>query len=338
MGIVSCKEIAEQRRGPTFAGDGSFQRTYSRVWRVITDGYKIGGLEALVNGTGIPGLYVKYDTRPQGGVEWDNGAIVVGYDTYQPDASTPNLWYARVDYSSKSIDPAVLNSIAATGGTPAGSPSGGGDMNENPLLRPLQVSFRTQKEHKTLYRSFGYTEAIVGSGEPEEEVFDETRIPFINSANQAYSPGPQVPQSIKILTIVRNELSYDPTFDGLGQYEDTVNSTSFLGHNAGTVRCDFIDGQNDYANGIGYVIVTYVFSIKVRNDGPGEAWDWKPIDEGTYALLSTQKDVPTDRAGRDLGGRVFLDGQGGKLADNATPFFNSFRIYQRMNLNDLGLP
>lgn len=326
MAVISSAPIAEQRRGPTFAGDGSLARTYVLVFQVITDSYLTGGLQALIQGTAIPPLYSPYDLRPYGGVEFDPGARLVGYDCYQPEKDAPNLWYVRCDYSSKSLDPQELSQNQ--GENP--SHEGGGDHNENPLLRPVKFNYRKQGGRRTLYKSRGRTE--------QNGQFFPAEVPFQNSAGQAYNPGPEVASPIKTLTIVKNLAAIDVL--AAMEFEDTVNDSPFLGFPAGCVKCDSIDPESVFENGLGFVTVTYTFSLRApgSNDGLGEPWDWEPLDKGTYYLDENDKPARfTDTAGNPLPDGL-LNGNGEPLEDGEDPVINSYRIYPRKDFSALGLP
>lgn len=333
MGIIKSSEIADQRRGPTFAGDGTFHRTYTRVFQVITDSYFTGGLQALIQGTAIPRLYSFYDTRPQGGVEYDLGALLVGYDVYTPEADTPDRWLVRCDYASRHLDPSLLSHNQ--GASP--SHEGGGDHNENPLLKPSRFTYRNNNQRRTLYASFGYWQFNAFGGTPG---FTGGETPIINSADQAYNPGPEVGAPQKTLTISRNEASYNPL--SVMIYEEKVNSAPFLGFPAGCVKCDWIDGEGPLMeNGVRHWAVTYQFSIRRSNfapESPGDPWDWPVIDQGTYYFDADDNEQVFQDSNGNPKPSGFLDGSGGKLADSGQPIFYAFRVYDRIDLNSLGLP
>lgn len=331
MGVISSSEIAEQRRGPTFDGDGSLTRRYTRVFQVITNSYRTEGLQALIQGGAIPPLYSFYDTRPYGGTAYDAGALLVGYDPYQPDKDAPNLWYVRCDYSSKSLDPAKVSFSQGAGG----SPEGGGGLNENPLLRPVQITYRSNNQRRTAYTASGYW---YRGGEVVGTPFVDGNTAIKNTAGQPFNQMPEVIAPQKTLTIVKNKPSYN--VNEMMFYEGKVNSTPFLGFDTATVFCDFIDGASGFENNIAFVTVTYQFSIRRDNfnpDSPGEPWDWAPINQGSYYL--DDNDVEqffTDSNGNFRQG--FLDTDGTRLSSTLEPIILAFRVYERTDFNALGLP
>lgn len=329
MAILQSNEIADQRRATI---DVALRRRYTRLFQVLTSDGLIGPLEALVHAGAVPPLYAKYDTRPQGGYEYDAGAILTDYDVYQTGRDEPFLWYVRCEYQSRSLDPQLQSQ-----GQGAGAGQEGGH-NENPLLRPTKLSIRTQKERRTLYKSRGYTNQA-GSFFPAE-------VPFLNSAGQAYNPGPEDAENLKVLTFVRNEAidyldvaTVVAALVAFAAFENTVNNFEWFGLPAGSVLCDSIDLEPLYENDIRCMTVSYTMIAKlVANQGPGQRWDWEPIDQGSYYLDANDKPVrPTDTAGNVYSPAV-LDGNGVLLAESAEPIINSFRTKRRSTFNLLGLP
>lgn len=331
MSVSFSAEIAEQRRGPTFRGDGSLDRTYTRVFEVITDNNLTEGLECLIMALAIPPIYSFYDTRPQGGTAFDLGALLVGYDPYQPDRDSPNLWYVRCDYTSYGLDPEKVSQARGAGA----SPQGGGGYNENPVLKPVKISYRNNNQRRTVYVASGYWQSSPTGDSP---FFIDGETPIVNSALQAYNPLPEVPAPQKTLTIVKNMPVYnvrDSMF-----YEGKTNSVPWLGFPAKTVMCDFIDGESAFDNGIAYTVVTHQFSLRRDNfypESPGDPWDWPVPDQGSFYF----DDDDVEQAFTDSNGNFrsgFLDGFGGKLPDGGSPPLYAFRVLESVDFNALKLP
>ncbi len=124
-------------------------------------------------------------------------------------------------------------------------------------------------------------------------------------------------------------------------FEDKVNSVPFLGFQAGTVKCDFIDGESGFENNTAFVTTTYQFSVRRDNfspDSPGDPWDWAVVDQGPM-----WKDADGNlQAFTDGNGNVapsgLLNSFGGKLADGDAPWIIAFRQYERADFTPLNLP
>lgn len=159
---------------------------------------------------------------------------------------------------------------------------------------------------------------------------------ILNSAGQYFDPPIEIDDSRPVLTVVRNEPSYNPSL--AYQYRDAVNSDAFYGAPPGTAKVVKITGASAVENDIPFWRVTYEFSF--NPDG------WQPsiLDQGRYAKIGG-KLVPIpefDTDGNEIRGShvadpVPLNGNGARLADpnpdNAV--FLDFNVFNERAFNAL---
>jgi hypothetical protein len=201
---------------------------------------------------------------------FDFGAVCRKVTPVQ-DPQSPYVWTVTAEYSTKAGDQSRYD--------------------PNPLLRPPTIRWSSQKFQKDA------TQDIQGN-------------PIVTSAGEAYDPPRPIDDSRMILTVVRNESSYDP---GLAQlYTNATNFDVFFGALAGQCKCDSIQGELKFETGIYYWEVTYVFHFRTGTD----SWVLALLDEGSYYHYETgffsgsAKFI--DNYGKNV--RGLLDGNGGKLS------------------------
>ncbi len=118
-----------------------------------------------------------------------------------------------------------------------------GQQNDNPTERPPDVAWESERV---------------------EEVADLDRNgnPILNTAGQPYDPPLMRDYKLRTLVYTRNE----PTFDwSLSlDYEDTINSSTFLGKPAFTWRVLDIDARRAFEEGELFWVVTYRLQYKRR--------------------------------------------------------------------------
>jgi len=179
---------------------------------------------------------------------------------------------------------------------------------ENPLNRPLEISWSFAQFTRVCDRD------INGHA-------------LLNSAGDFFDPPPEIDDSRPVLTIVRNEASFDPA--QAIDYQDAVNSDSFLGFAAGTAKVMGISSSLQFESNIFFWKTSYEFQF--RRDG----WKLSVLDQGRYK--TNHKPIPEkDSGGNDMVGThvsdpVPLDGSGNPLT-NPTPstaVFREFDVYKQ---------
>lgn len=149
-----------------------------------------------------------------------------------------------------------------------------------------------------------------------------------NSAGDPFSNPITCDMGRPILNITQNETNFDAgTACG---YVDTVNSSSFQGCPARTVKCVNIGGQRVYDQQYGfYWKVSYEFAFRP------ETWDKKILDAGFRVSVGdgkittqnlglkqiTQKGIPISTP-------ALLDGGGG-LGNAANPQWKTYEVYEK---------
>ena len=164
---------------------------------------------------------------------------------------------------------------------------------------------------------------------------------ILNSALDPFDPPVMRDDTEAILTIQRNEVSYDPALSV--ELNNVVNSVAFAGQPAGLVKSKPPKVQRKWSPAVStrggfYDDVTYEF--RVRRIG----WQPRILDAGmrvldpatgakTPALLDDGSAAPNP---------VPLDGNGQRLTvTGAGPIeghFLEFRVYDEYDFNSLGLP
>lgn len=163
---------------------------------------------------------------------------------------------------------------------------------------------------------------------------------FVNSAGEGFETPVEVTFTNPTATFIRNEPIFTFQTHSL-PYDDHINSGSFLGGAAGTVRCADISATRRFSKQQEYWQVKYVFEYN--------KFGWQPqvLDIGYNELYfnpDTSQLEPlrlTDANGRDLTSPSLLDGSGGSISpprDMTQAVFIEFRVYETADFNLLGLP
>lgn len=279
MGIVSVKEQFEGR--DTSQGIKR-ERTYKRVFDVLTDDPRTGGF-AVRAALGIV-IGDPYQLGVDGVDAWAEGDTGAFATSIRAAVSSDDgrTWRAEVDYGP--YDPETTTS---------------------PLDEPEEVSWD------------GVTFEV-----PVDYDADGTAI--VNSAGDPYDPPVIREDDRPVLTIVRNELEFDPDLSDL--YRGSTNSATFFGRAAGTVKMLPIRAQRLWSanlqlnNGF-YWRVTYTFHI--NKDG----WKKKLLDQGYQEVVSgNRKKILVD--GLPVSSPQLLNGSGAKLAVGGTPVYKEFTVHK----------
>jgi hypothetical protein len=254
MSVVNVSEISP---GRGMELDDALMRNYTRSFRVFTDDIRTGPIEVQA-AAGIPRLFSSYFNYSA--TEED---ILSLCRRIRPQQSTDNPfeWVVTCEYSTRVLDPALLNLL--TGGPFRGSrPQGSGDLqasDANPLNKIPDVRFSFITFQRPL----------------EKDIV--TGAPIVNSAGTKFDPPVTYDESVLVLTFTRNETVYNVAL--AAQYKDSVNSDIFLGFSPGYAKCVNIGGIRAFENNQLYYKITYEFHIKYE-DPNGFDWQPRPIDMG----------------------------------------------------------
>lgn len=234
--------------------------------------------------------------------EFDTTSVVKEVDAQQ-DEDNPRKWIVTANY---------------------GAPSGDQDQqNENPLLRPAVLTWGFVQAQKAMYK-------------------DLDNRPIANSAHEYFDPPPEVDDSRPVLTVSRNEPSFNPAI--AIQYQDAINSDGFLGFQPGQAKVAGISATSQTENNFFFWHVTYEFHF--RRDG----WKLALADLGRNELVNGKRvAIPRrDEQGNKVPDTQVIDpvplnGQGQEL-ENPTPQsvagvnFPPFNVYKSLSFSPLGVP
>ncbi len=113
-------------------------------------------------------------------------------------------------------------------------------------------------------------------------VKDLRDIPIVNSSNEPFDPPFTIEQTRRVLTIVRNEATYDPAVSLA--YEDAVNLYTFAGAPPYCAKINTFTGQKFVTNGITFWQVTY--EIEFRR----ESFALYALDQGFRGWVPSASD------------------------------------------------
>jgi hypothetical protein len=230
----------------------------------------------------------------------DLGSIVKEISAEQ-DSDNPRVWIVRVEY-----------------GPPANEREQ--DQEPNPLLRPAVLSWGFAKSSRVAWR-------------------DSKGKPVVNSAGEFFDPPVECDDSRPVLTISRNERSFNPAL--AISYQDSVNADSFLGFRPGVVKVAGISATNQVENNFFYWAVHYEFEFR------REGWTTEILDQGRNRLVDG-KLVPIyqrDKNGQPIDNLIVavpvkLNGEGGELV-NSNPeiaHYVPYFFYKSLPFSALRLP
>ena len=225
MAIVTVKEMQGRRSGTKNA---LWQRTYTRVWRVITDNPTDGVLTVAsavdpITSVQIPSIGASYNA---GGSEVDHGAFI--QDLAIDEESEDGLsWLVKASYG----------------------PYDASTFKSDPTQWPIKVTIGGDRYERVV-------------------LYDQAGNPILNSAGDAFEEPITIDESRTKIVVVRQELcsTFDLTL--AESFRDTLNEALWNGFDPKTVKVGIIaTGENQYDtnNEVWYFSVTYPF--EVNRDG-----------------------------------------------------------------------
>lgn len=287
MSATLLGEIIERRQSTARVltspqGNTRTAREYLRYFRVRTTS-KLDGPATVGGATGLPELYDSYETD----TESDDTASVISIEPREEDKC---IWTVEVRYSTETGDEAKSA--------------------DNPLSRPTEISFSSQKYTRPLVRAWGTGKITTINVEGEEQLYSTSALTtaVINSAGEAFDPPIEMDDSRPTLTFTRNEGGFDTLLPAT--YQDAVNSDSFFGYNPLTVKCSRISAVSTFESGFSYWKVTYEFEINFNT------WRFMPLDQGTrYKDANGKVQNAFDRNGAPVSKPILLNGAGRPLVE-----------------------
>lgn len=256
MSVVSCDEIWEERTWDIDIDSGV--REYTRTWRVRVTDHKDDPIAATITSV-LPPPGSPYTAANDAK---DLGAALRKYKIRQW-LDDPNEYRATAFYSntrSPNASPDNPFDFHTGGGTQTG------DAKElDPLLRPPVINWGSLRFQRALPK-------------------DRTGKAFVNSAGQRFFNQPLADRTHKVLSITRNEASYNVL--DKSSYEDKVNNVNWtLGgvlnttFGPGKAKCEHITAAGRSELKKFFWEINYLFHIITDDD----AWDKiEVLDEGMY--------------------------------------------------------
>lgn len=308
MAIIRVAEMAEARRARM---DGELHREYSRTWLVVTDAAGDSPGTALF-AAGIPLPLASYVTDT-----WiDLSALAEGPEVSQPDPEVPTLFHVTVNYSTRSVDPSLVNQIGQ-GTDPSGNTQQAGGLGGGPLDLPVSVEWGWMSERQLMTESY-----------------DDPPKPIVNSAGKPFDPAPEDDAQIMTLTVVTNHQRFP--IQTAFAYQNAVNEDEFQTFQAGQAKVVEYSARLAFAKNVRYWVVTKRFAFRLPD------WDLELLDHGTTSIDDSagsgnvQEIANVDRAGNPVD--VRLDGAGHVLAAGAANVYLRFRRRPRMSFAALNIP
>lgn len=301
--VVKVGERKDRRRA---GNDGNTGQTwYERTWYVEFDA-PAGGAQAAT-AFGVPQEFTVYSTS----TEQDLTARVIRRTPKQL-RNTDKAWEVVVRYETRS-----------------GSGGAGGVADKweaNPLMRPPRMTFHFEEDIKPVT---GTLKDIVVTPD-STDIFEE---PILNAVGMKFSPQPEVEDGTPILTITRNEASFDPAF--AIEYNNTVNNDPFMGNAPRQLklRVECPGGQTEMINQVEVVFYPVTYTMKGRREG----WDLRNASRGTHHIStttgSTKLEPFTDKSGNVIEG--WLTSTGGATT---APTYQKDKHYREKPYANLNLP
>lgn len=287
-------KVSEVWEGRTSEQVQNGTRTYQRTWRVLTNNQKIGSKKVREACPILLGDSYVFGNLGEDWYEVDDKSLAIKITARQVDPDGRG-WLVTVDYGL--ADPGDFGGI------------------DDPTLQKPKKTWR---------------------GNPADEAIDVDLdgAPIVNSAGDPFDPPVTRRKSTGVLTVVRNERTYNDAI--ASEYRDSVNEFDFFDLAPGTVRFSDISAESSYSASIGeYFVVTYEFEHNP------EGWDPSVLDRGLRKLnASTLTREQILIQGSLATSPVLLDGEGQPLAEDRVAsgeaIFLDFKAYRKKDFGAFG--
>jgi hypothetical protein len=191
------------------------------------------------------------------------------------------------------------------------------DPSQNPLDQPAVVSFSSVTQ--------------------EVEIDEDRDGNPIQTINGEPLVGVTRPFTDLVITVSRNLPSFDPA--SISTYMNKINSTTWYGLPAGTVRIMDIQAQNQFSEDFEFWAVTISFQVR-RGYGQvidAEAWDHRCAHQGYIVKIGGQKKHALTTDNLPVAQPVMIDRTtGAQLADGTGAYIN-FPVLDEIDFNQLNL-
>lgn len=197
----------------------------------------------------------------------------------------------------------------------------GAQQNDNPLNEPPDIDY-----------------GFISSDEPID--YDADGKPIVTLTGESVEPMATGRFRDLVITVGRNNATFDPLLAWEYCEVLTVNSDPFLSFPPGTVALDDLRSHSVDAGEFIYFRTQTV--LRVRKPGPGatpaQAWWERRLHTGFYELDDDGHPVRvTDENGDPVISRVLLDEHGKRLFDLNNPHFQFFKTVRSLPFGPLGI-
>lgn len=250
----SVDELFTGRSGTAF--DASFKREYVRRFRVVVMDQTLGPIAVC----GAPGLPLAWDNYTSGiGTEFDVYARCVNLRAEQEHDDDWQSWIVYATFSTD-IPGGGLPSDYTSGG---GSPSSGSGSQNQPENEPVDMDWDSEEKDEPL-------------------PFDLDGKPFLNSAQQPFTPPPTFPTATPILVFSKNYLTWNHQDQARCSY--VTNTDTVWGAPVKTLLMLPPKPKLTHKGTLKYWKVTFRIKFQSRYDENGDTLKYNPykiLNRGT---------------------------------------------------------
>ena len=290
MSVVgTAKEIPRREKRTDREGTREYRRTFHVYTNNATDDANV-----VQNAPGLPQRFFPYTSS----ASFDLQALCTEINPRQMSGQ-PFIWEVEVVYSTEAEDEE--------------------DEQENPLAEPpdMEMTFDSRRT------------VIVGT--PDQTVLTSSGLSItgaLKSSNgQIFDPPPEYDDYYPVLTVERNEASFNPAL--AVAFQNAVNEDTFFGAPPRSANIRMIGARKATKNGIKFARVRYVIAFK------RELWDLRLLNQGTFYLSSNGSTTSYEFYPPGLRN---LAADGTKLGSTADPTFSTFRVRREQPFGLLNLP
>ncbi len=253
--FISCGEMASARpSGTPFSHDGV--RTYQRKFLVQYSNKFFGPVE-ICQCPGIPLPYSPYIVNTNIGTS-DLRALCVKISSEPYKVAHEGDW-------GKAIVSCDYSTDLKSGNTGSNFPNKQDGAQNNPELEPPEIEWSFQENNRA------FTADLDGNA-------------FVNSAGLPLTPAPSIEVAYPVLTITRNELTFDRR--RATKFAYAVNKDVFLTTTPGGAQCLPPSARIAFKGSSSYWRVTYKIRFCVAlPDGTLSSWQYEVNDNGLQELV-----------------------------------------------------
>lgn len=266
-------------------------RKYTRTFQVTTSSPLVTSSE-IIEAPELPVMFEPYGVFTDEDAPVRDDQALVNEIVAREDPDNPFNWEVDVNYSSDCTDP--------------------GQGEEGPIGREPLYKWTNETVKEALERDL-----------------DNKWI--LNAAGMAFDPPPEADIAHRVLTITRNERTFDPVY--LDRFSFATNQNTFFGYPAGQARMEPIEVEESFEGAEQFWKVIYV--IKFRK--LPRTWNLRALNQGSCVLDDGDAlVVATDKNGAPVNGMVLLNEIGRQITTNPpVPVYFNFRAYSVVDFDEL---